>query len=38
MERRLMDGRLYEVMLAANRNLKAHGCHHEFQLQSYQFH
>jgi hypothetical protein len=36
MARRLMDGRLYEVILAANRNLKAHAHHHEFQLQNYQ--
>ena len=33
-----MNGRLYEVILAPNRNLKAHACHHEFQLQSYQLH
>jgi hypothetical protein len=33
-----MDECLYEVMLAAQRNLKAHACHHELQLQSYQIH
>jgi hypothetical protein len=38
MVRRLMNRRLYEVILAENRNLKAHACHHEFQLQNYQLH
>jgi hypothetical protein len=35
MERRLTDGRLCEVILAAKRNLKAHACPDGFQLPSH---